>query len=244
MFNRIINTPGGWILLLALAIGPCFAHAQPAPTAAPPAANPTTPAANPRAEVEQTLLNFQKAFNERSETLLRDLTHPEFTAILLNDIVIGDLTLLLDYQNKSQLRIGPEGSIVMALEIKSVQFTGGDGAILTGGCQFDIRTGAAQEYQLPGQFSAALSRTAGGWRVLRFHGSIDPMSNQLIARRFEIVLFIGMAGSAMVGAIMSVTLLWCIRRIRADRRAAAGQPANPSQTKGPADSNPPDSPVA
>ncbi len=229
MFSRSTLLRIALLLPLILASGPTPARAQPAP--------------NPRAEAEQTLLNFQKAFNERAEALLRDLTHPEFTAILLNDIVIGDLPLLLDYQNKSQLRIGPGGSIQMTLEIKSVQFSGADGAILTGGCQFKLRTDPSQEYLLPGQFTAALARTPGGWRVLRFHGSIDPMSNQLIARRFEIVLLIGMAGAALVGSIVTATLIWCIRRIRADRRAAAQSRMAPQVGPQPADdSNPPASP--
>lgn len=108
--------------------------------------------------------------------------------------------------------IGKGGSYQVKVNVTNTDLYG-DIAVSHGSTDEFVKTAEGKEYKFPMLWTAVLRREEGGWKAIRMHGSMDPLTNVFVATQLSATKWIYGGGGLVVG-IVAGFLLSRFRRSR------------------------------
>lgn len=164
---------------------------------------------------------YERAIRESRLDLLQAHLDEGFSGVMVTHHAIADFAGLEGYWAEIQELMGPGGRYSVTLQPERSVILG-DVALAKGSGEDVVITGEGREYRFDSLWTAVCRREGDGWRILRVHGSMDPLENPFVVAGMKRAgLVAGMvAGAAMfvAGLVLGALGGW----IGARRRRTSG----------------------
>jgi ketosteroid isomerase-like protein len=108
--------------------------------------------------------------------------------------------------------IGKGGTYQVKVNVTNTDLYG-DIAVSYGTTDEFVKTAEGREYKFPMLWTAVARREDGGWKAIRMHGSMNPLSNVFVTTQLNATKWIYGGGGVLVGLIVGF-LLSMLRRAR------------------------------
>lgn len=99
--------------------------------------------------------------------------------------------------------IGQGGSYQVKVNVGGTDLYG-DVAVSHGTTDEHVRTAAGREYKFPMLWTAVSRKDNDGWKVIRMHGSIDPLSNPFVRTELKATRWIFGLGGLILGLVVGI----------------------------------------
>lgn len=120
---------------------------------------------------------------------------------------------LQGYFKKIWELIGKGGSYQVKVNVTNTDLYG-DIAVSHGTTDEFVKTAEGKEYKFPMLWTAVLRREDSGWKAIRMHGSMNPLTNVFVTTQLNATKWIYGGGGLIVGLVVGF-LLSKLRRSRA-----------------------------
>jgi ketosteroid isomerase-like protein len=182
---------------------------------------PPTPASPAGDEADHDALRalvpmYEQAANEGKPALLKPYLDPEFSGVMVTGEEVDSFASLEDYWAKIQKLMGSGGKYRVKVNVATRSILSGNLAVARGTTNDDVITSSGKEYHFEGRWTAVCRKQDGQWKVLRVHGSMDPIFNPFVGAAVR-------ASSISTGAIAGVVCLvvgWFVHVLWSRRRKA------------------------
>ncbi|HXG52521.1 MAG TPA: nuclear transport factor 2 family protein [candidate division Zixibacteria bacterium] len=156
----------------------------------------------------------------KSDDLTRLMPHlaPDVSAVTPTGEEVKTPQELQAYFKKIWGMIGKGGSYEVKVHLTRTDLYG-DIAVSHGTTDELIRPASGGEYRFPMLWTAVSRRDSDGWKVIRLHGSIDPLANVFVQAQLEAVKWAYGSGGLIAGIALGMTVCFVWRRSR--RRASS-----------------------
>ncbi len=123
---------------------------------------------------------YERAISEDAPEQLRPHIAEGFSGVTLTSLPVDDFDGLLGYWAEIKEMMGEGGrySVTVKPAVKSLLF--GNIAVAHGKSEDLVVTGGGKEYRFEGQWTAVCLKQDGRWKLLRVHGSMDPLGNPFV----------------------------------------------------------------
>lgn len=133
-----------------------------------------------------------------------------FTAVAPTGVEVKGTQELQSYFKGIWDLIGKGGAYQVKVNATGTEFYG-DIAVSYGTTDEFVKTAEGKEYKFPMLWTAVSRREDGGWKAIRMHGSMDPLSNVFVKTQLSATKWIYGGGGVVVGLIVGF-LLAMLRR--------------------------------
>lgn len=195
----------------------CLAEPATDPAKAPP---PSVAIGNEEADhdaLRALVPKYEQAANQGKPELLKPYLDPEFSGVMVTGEELDSFASLADYWAKMQKLIGEGGKYHVKVNVASRSILSGDLAVAHGTTSDEVVTSSGKEYRFEGRWTAVCRKRDGQWKVLRIHGSMDPIFNPFVAAT--------VSGSSVfagvVAGIVGLMIGWFVHVLLSRRRKAA-----------------------
>jgi ketosteroid isomerase-like protein len=160
---------------------------------------------------------YEKAANEGKPEVLKSYLDPDFTGVMVTGEEVGSFASLQDYWAKMQELMGPGGKYHVKVNVAERSILSGNLAVAHGTTSDDVTTSRGRQYHFEGRWTAVCRKQDGQWKVLRIHGSMDPVFNPFVVAAVR-------ASAISIGAAVGIVCLivgWCLHVLWNRRRKTA-----------------------
>jgi len=156
---------------------------------------------------------YEQAADNGNPSQLKPYLDPEFTGVMVTNDAVQSFDDVQAYWNKISAMLGAGGRYKTKIDVAGHAMIAEDLAVAHGTSEDVATTGQGKEFRFRGQWTAVCRRGADGqWKILRVHGSINPLSNVFIAAAEKMTrIFIG-ATAAVVGLVLGLSLAMVFRK--------------------------------
>ena len=160
---------------------------------------------------------YEEAANQGRPELLKPYLDPEFSGVMVTGEEVSSFASLEDYWAKIQKLMGEGGKYHVKVNVAARSILSGDLAVAHGTTSDEVVTSRGKEYRFEGRWTAVCRKRDGQWKVLRIHGSMDPIFNPFVAATVS-----GSSISAgVVAGIVGLAVGWFVHVLLSRRRKAA-----------------------
>lgn len=174
---------------------------------------PSALGANEQADRE-ALAKLRAIYEEavKSDDLSKLFPHlaGNFTAVAPTGVAVKGPQELQSYFKSIWDLIGRGGAYQVKVNATNTEFFG-DIALSYGTTDEFVKTAEGKEYKFPMLWTAVSRREEGGWKAIRLHGSMDPLSNVFVKTQLQATKWIYGGGGVVVGLVVGF-LLAMLRR--------------------------------
>lgn len=161
---------------------------------------------------------YEQAANEGKLDALEPYLDDEFTGVMVTSNEVDSFQSLKEYWETIQGYLGESGSYRVKVNVAGPAALTPDVAVAHGTTEEEVVTSVGNRFNYTGQWTAVLRKRDGEWKILRIHGSMDPINNPFVSTMGSSMSIVyGLIGLA-VGAIVG----W-IAHLLIARRGAATQ---------------------
>lgn len=159
---------------------------------------------------------YEQALNTDKLELLEPHLDKTFSGVMMTDDPVGDFAAMKAYWQKMRGMIGAGGKYTVTIEPER-SLIDGDLAIARGTSKDVVVTGDGKEYRFGTHWTAVCRKRDGAWKLVRVHGSMDPLGNPFVHAE------INLAGRWYGGGGLAVGLAagWLLRWLTARGRTKA-----------------------
>ena len=171
-----------------------------------------TPGEDPAHDaLRQIKATYETAIRTGDLSPLRPLFATETTAIMLLGHEVKSFAELEQHWKYVRGLIGPGGSYTTTLKPEpSLIF--GDVALSRGTSDEVVKTGTGKEFAFTSQWTAVSRRVNGEWKVLRLHGSMDPVTNVFTTTFLQQARLSYGGGGLLVGALLGAGVVLFLKK--------------------------------
>lgn len=145
---------------------------------------------------------YEEAANNGNPSQLKPHLDPEFTGVMVTNEAVQSFTDVQAYWDKISAMLGAGGRYKTKINVDGHAVIDGELAIAHGTSEDVAITAGGKEYPFSSRWTAVCRRDAEGqWKILRVHGSIDPLNNVFISSADRMARFLIGATAAAVGAV-------------------------------------------
>jgi ketosteroid isomerase-like protein len=123
---------------------------------------------------------YEQAANEGKPEVLKPYLDPDFSGVMVTGEEVDSFASLQDYWTKMQKLMGPGGKYHVKVNVATRSILSGNLAVAHGTTADDVTTSSGKEYHFEGRWTAICRKWEGEWKVLRIHGSMDPVFNPFV----------------------------------------------------------------
>lgn len=159
---------------------------------------------------------YEQAANEGKPELLKPYLDPEFSGVMITGEQVDGFASLEAYWAKIQKLMGSGGKYHVKVNVATRSILSGNLAVAHGTTTDEVITSRGKEYRFEGRWTAICRKQDGQWKVLRVHGSMDPIFNPFVGAAVR-------ASSISAGVIAGVLCLivgWFVHVLWSRRRKA------------------------
>jgi ketosteroid isomerase-like protein len=198
----------------------CAVADPPPPTTDAPA-SPTAPQADPafgteaqKEQIRALKAVYERAVAEQNPDLLAPHLGEDFSGVMVTGDGVNNVADLRAYWAKIQGLLGEGGKYTVEL-LPDNSLVFGDTAVSRGTTREVAVTGAGKRYEFASQWTAVSRQSPdGAWRLVRVHGSMDPVGNVFVKTFLSRTAWTAGAIGAAVGLLLGVAVALLIRRCR------------------------------
>jgi len=165
-----------------------------------------------RATLRKIMALYEEVVRSDDITKLLPYLPENLTAVTPTGEEVKGPQQLQAYFQRIWALIGKGGTYQVKVNVGSTDFYG-DIAVSYGSTDELIRSAAGKEYQFPMLWTAVSRQENEQWKVIRMHGSIDPLTNVFVAAQLQMTKLVYGIGGGVVGLGMGL-LLHFLRRSR------------------------------
>ncbi len=149
---------------------------------------------------------YEDAIQSNNLEKLRPHVADDFSGIMVTNEAVEGMEEMKKYWDQIKKLMGEGGSYTVIVEPER-SWIHGDLALAKGSTQDLVKTGSGTEYTFQSRWTALLQKENGTWKLLRIHGSMDPLKNAFVLAEIRATRWL--AG----GIMLAVGLLvgWLIR---------------------------------
>ncbi len=214
-FPHLNGLMAGMIALMLTGIGRADQESGP-----PKQSSPSTTVADPEADhdaLRALVPKYEQAAIEGKPELLQPYLDPEFNGVMVTSDEVDSATSLQDYWAKIQKYMGEGGKYRVKVHVAARSILSGDLAVAHGTTSDEVTTAGGKTYQFEGRWTAVCRKRDGQWKILRIHGSMDPILNPFVAATVRgSSIFAG-----VVAGIVGLVFGWFLHVLWSRRKASA-----------------------
>jgi ketosteroid isomerase-like protein len=169
-----------------------------------------------REALRAMLTKYEEAANQGKPDLLKPYLDPDFTSVMVTGDEVDGVASLDAYWAKIQKLIGQDGRYRVQVHLVDHALISGDMAVAHGTSSDEVAA-HGKEYKFEGRWTAVCRRRDGQWKVLRIHGSMDPVSNPFVLAAVNGASLLAGAVAGIVGLLLG----WILHMLLARRRRTA-----------------------
>jgi ketosteroid isomerase-like protein len=161
---------------------------------------------------------YERAANEGKPELLKPYLDPDFGGVMVTGDEVDGFASLQEFWANIQKMIGDGGRYHVKVNVAARSILSGDLAVAHGTTEDDVVTANGKKYHFEGRWTAVCRKKDGQWKVLRVHGSMNPISNPFVMAALRV-------SSLTAGAIAGIVCLivgWGVHVLWSRRRKAVG----------------------
>jgi ketosteroid isomerase-like protein len=163
------------------------------------------------AALRQLKTTYETAIRLGDLAPLRSLFTPETSAVMILGQEIRSFAELESHWAYVRNLIGPGGTYTTTLK-PELSLIYGDTAVARGESDEVVRTAAGKEYRFTSRWTAIGRRVGGEWKIVRLHGSMDPVNNVFVAAFLSGAKLTYGVGGLVVGAVLGAGAMFLLRR--------------------------------
>jgi len=164
------------------------------------------------AALRQIKTVYENAIRTGDLSPLKPLFVPETSAVMILGQEVTSFAELEEHWKYVRGLIGPGGSYATTLHPER-SLIYGEIAVSRGLSDEVVTTGAGQEYKFTSRWTAVSRRIGNEWKVIRLHGSMDPVTNVFTQTFLKSTKYTYGIGGVVVGALLgSVSVLLLKKR--------------------------------
>jgi ketosteroid isomerase-like protein len=156
-----------------------------------------------RAELRKLRALYEEVVKSDDLTKLMPYLPPSFTAVTPTGEQVKGPSELQAYFKKIWGMIGQGGTYEVKVNLGSTDLYN-DIAVSYGTTDEFIKTAEGRQYQFPMLWTAVSRKENGTWKVIRMHGSIDPLTNVFVMTQLNTLKWIYGVGGLIVGLILGI----------------------------------------
>jgi ketosteroid isomerase-like protein len=168
------------------------------------------------AALRQIKTVYENAIRTGDLSPLKPLFVPETSAVMILGQEVKSFAELEEHWKYVRNLIGPGGSYSTTLHPER-SLIYGDIAVSRGVSDEVVTTGAGQEYKFTSRWTAVSHRVGNEWKVIRLHGSMDPVTNVFTTTFLRSTKYTYGIGGVIVGALLGSVMVLLLKK----RSAAA-----------------------
>ena len=189
--------------------------------ALPAAARPSTQAGRePDHEaLRQLKAVYEQAAREGRPDLLEPHLDAQFTGVMVTGEQVDSFASLDSYWQGIRELMGAGGTYQTEVHVAERAIIGGDLAVARGTTDDVVVTGGGDEYRFSSRWTAVCRKRDGQWKLLRLHGSIDPIGNPFVEAQFTAALVATGSIAGVIGLVVGALGYFAITRLRRSKRS-------------------------
>jgi ketosteroid isomerase-like protein len=156
-----------------------------------------------RAELRKLRALYEEVVKSDDLTKLMPYLPPSLTAVTPTGEQVKGPNELQEYFKKIWGMIGRGGTYQVKVNLGSTDLYN-DIAVSYGTTDEFIKTAEGTEYQFPMLWTAVSRKENGAWKVIRMHGSIDPLTNVFVTTQLNTLKWVYGVGGLIVGLILGI----------------------------------------
>jgi ketosteroid isomerase-like protein len=160
-----------------------------------------------RAALAKVRTLYEEVVQSDDLTKLAPYLHPELTAVTPTGMQVKGPQELQAYFKKIWGLIGKEGRYQVKVNVGETAIFGNI-AVSYGTTDEFVRTAGGREYQFPLLWTAVSHKEKGQWKVIRMHGSIDPLHNAFVNDQLKMSKITYGLGGLVLGLVAGFLLRW------------------------------------
>jgi ketosteroid isomerase-like protein len=160
---------------------------------------------------------YEQAASEGKPELLEPYLDPEFSGVMVTSGEVDSAASLRDYWAKVQKYMGEGGKYRVKVDVAKRSILSGDLAVAHGTTSDEMTTAGGKVYRFEGRWTAVCRKRDGQWKVLRIHGSMDPIFNPLVAEAVQA----SAVPAGVVAGLVGLVVGWLVHVLWSRRKAAA-----------------------
>ena len=168
---------------------------------APPARSADSEDEAAHAALRQIKATYENAIRTGDLAPLKALFAPETTAVMILGQEVKSFAELEQHWKYVRDLIGPGGSYTTTLKPER-SLIYGDLAVSRGESDEVVKTGSGHEFAFTSRWTAVSRRTGGEWKVIRLHGSMEPVTNVFTTMFLQRAKLLYGCGGLGLGALL------------------------------------------
>ena len=154
---------------------------------------------------------YEEGVNSGDLSKFAPFLDSKFTAVVGTGDVIHGADELQAYWKKIYGLIGAGGTYHAKIKPDPTEFFG-DFAVAHGTTDEQVRTGSGQEYAFQSFWTVVGRRDGDSWKVIRAHGSMNPITNPFIERQVAAARLMFGIGGVVLGALVLLVILRIVNK--------------------------------
>jgi ketosteroid isomerase-like protein len=160
---------------------------------------------------------YEQAVNDGKPELLQPYLDSDFSGVMITGDEVDSFVSLEQYWASIQSLMGDGGKYRVKVHVAARSILSGDLAVSYGTTDDEVVTSRGKEYHFTGRWTAVCRKRDGKWKILRVHGSMDPVTNPFVLATVRSASISAGAVAGMVGLLVG----WFVHNLVARRRKAA-----------------------
>lgn len=156
---------------------------------------------------------YEEAIAKDNLALLEPHLDPGFSGVMVTDQAVGSFKDLKEYWDELKKLMGTGGKYTVEL-VPERSLLLGDVALARGIAKDHVVTGAGMVYDFQTSWTAVARKAAGSWKLLRIHGSLDPLRNPFVVAQVKAAGVMASLAGILGGVIAGCALGFLLGRRR------------------------------
>lgn len=155
---------------------------------------------------------YEQTIQAAKPELLKPYLADDFSGVMVTAEEVDSFSSLDAYWQKIQGLLGKGGSYRVKVNIPQPAEIVGDMAYAHGTTDDAATTSAGKEYHFTSRWTAICRKEADSWKIVRIHGSMDPISNTFVASAVKAASYSAAGIAGVIGLISGCALALLLRR--------------------------------
>ena len=166
--------------------------------------------------LRELISRYEETVNRTDPSALESDLDNEFTCVMITGDRIDGLESLGEYWRHVRSLIGEQGRYEVKVTVAEPIIIEGNVAVARGSTEDRAVTASGREYQFGSEWTAVCRRQNGQWKLLRLHGSMNPINNAFVAAASRGSMMFGGGLGGLLGLVFGALAmgLWIQRRIQ------------------------------
>ena len=157
---------------------------------------------------------YEQTIAEAKPDLIKPHLADDFTGVMVTAEEVDSFQSLDAYWKTIQDLLGEGGTYRVTVNIPQPSVIVGDLAYAHGTTEDVATTSAGTEYRFEGRWTAVCRKIDGDWKIVRIHGSMDPIANAFVAAAVKGASYTAAGIAGVLGLAVGIGLTLLVRRRR------------------------------